>query len=42
MPHITYKQIIIRQFEQFLIAASLLDLILGTDDSNGSDFKLVE
>jgi len=44
MPRITYKRIIIRQFERFLIAASLLELILDsdTDDSNGLDFKLVD
>jgi len=42
MPRITYKRIIIRQFEQFLIAASLLELILdsNTDDSNGLDFQV--
>jgi len=37
MPRITYKTIIIRQVEQFLIAASLLELIPGTDVSNDSD-----
>jgi len=46
MPRITCKTKIIRQFKQFLIAASLLDLILDsdTDDSNlnRSDFKLVD
>jgi len=32
MPRITYKKIIIRQFEQFLIAANLLELIFNSDD----------
>jgi hypothetical protein len=33
---ITYRTIIIRQVEQFLIAASLLELILDTDASDDS------
>jgi hypothetical protein len=32
MPRITYKTIIIRQFEQSLIATSLFGLILDSDD----------
>ena len=37
MPRVTYKTIITRQVEQFLVSASLLELILDTDASDGSD-----
>jgi hypothetical protein len=39
MPRITYKTVIIRQVEQFLIAASLLELILDTDTSDDLTVK---
>ena len=34
MPRITYKTIIIHQIDQFLIAFSLIELILDTDTSD--------